>query len=426
MARKYLLTWEPATKRWRKMHKGKVYVISCKALDCPPTKEGSYLAANQWWEHQFTKIKEPVCRFDYIIEELERRKSWMTQQGLDSSGMDKTIQMVRDMAGEDLHPSIAEAITEPNAPVWQERLSQFKPIPDDRTVGHWVAQFLLLREADVAAKQLSSSSFDTNRLCLEAFSEWCGHGLPIENLDANRWIEWYKVVQSSNISVSYKKKRFMFVKTFISWLIERELIPSFPSLYSRRYKFAASDKEVKSLPVDQVREIVEAASGILRLHLLLMLNCGFTQKDISDLKPDEYRDGRITRRRSKTSKRNTRVVSWKLWDCTRDLLDQYKRDGADHLLLTSSGKTWIQDAMIAGKRRKTDNIRALYEKLHMKVPLRRLRQTSGDMVMHQFGKHIGDHFLAHGTSVVDAAYFSRDQNELDQAIEWLGKTYNLE
>ena len=38
------------------------------------------------------------------------------------------------------------------------------------------------------------------------FSEWCGHGLPIENLDANRWIEWYKVVQSSNISVSYKKK----------------------------------------------------------------------------------------------------------------------------------------------------------------------------------------------------------------------------
>ena len=196
----------------------------------------------------------------------------------------------------------------------------------------------------------------------------------------------------------------MFVKTFISWLIERELIPSFPSLYLRRYKFAASDKEVKSLPVDQVREIVEAASGILRLHLLLMLNCGFTQKDISDLKPDEIPrwSNNSTKKQDQQTEHQGRVLE--TLDRTRDLLDQYKRDGADHLLLTSSGKTWIQDAMIAGKRRKTDNIRALYEKLHIKGPLCRLRQTSGDTVMHQFGKHIGDHFLAHGTSVVDAAY----------------------
>ena len=77
------------------MHKGKIYLVSCKALDCPPTKEGSWRQANEWWDHQFTKVKEPLCRFDHIIAEPTRRKSWMTHQGLDTTGMDRTIASVR-------------------------------------------------------------------------------------------------------------------------------------------------------------------------------------------------------------------------------------------------------------------------------------------------------------------------------------------
>ena len=407
------------------MHKGKIYLVSCKALDCPPTKEGSWRQANEWWDHQFTKVKEPLCRFDHIIAELTRRKSWMTHQGLDTTGMDRTIAMVRAMASDDLHPSIAEAITEPLAPVWQERLARVKETPVDRSVGYWVEQYLSLRQSEVKAGELSVSSFYLVRLCLEEFKDWCKPDMPIANLDANQWIEWYKAIQASDISISYKKKRWMYVRAWLSWLIERELITSFPSLYSRRYKFSTSDKEVKPLSVEQVREIVRDCKGILKLHVLLMLNCGMTQRDISDLKPDEYKDGRITRRRSKTSKRNTRIVSWKLWDCTKTLLDQYKQDGP-HLLLTSTGKTWVKEELIDGKRSKTDSIKSLYQKLHIAVQLRRLRQTSGDMIKKQFNKGLADYFLGHGTSVVDAAYFSRDQNELDQAIDWLGKTYNLD
>ena len=111
------------------------------------------------------------------------------------------------------------------------------------------------------------------------------------NLDANRWIEWYKAVQGSDISISYKKKRWMYVRAWLSWLIERELITSFPSLYSRRYKFSTSDKEVKPLSVEQVREIVRDCKGILKLHVLLMLDCGMTQLDISDLNQMRIRMG---------------------------------------------------------------------------------------------------------------------------------------
>ena len=37
----------------------------------------------------------------------------------------------------------------------------------------------------------------------------------------------------------------------------------------------------------EVKKILAKAHGVLRLHILLFLNCGMTQQDISDLHPSE-------------------------------------------------------------------------------------------------------------------------------------------
>ena len=300
----------------------------------------------------------------------------------------------------------------------------FRQPPTERTVGYWVDKFLAMRETEVKSGDLSVSNYDSIRLCLEHFKKWLNPEMPIDNLDAGRWIEWYKQVQILDISVGYKRKRFMFARRFVSWLVEQELIPGFASLFAKRYKFGATDKEVKPLSVEQVRSIVESADGVLRLHLLLMVNTGMTQKDISDLKPTEYEEGRITRRRSKTAKFNTRVVSWNFGSppgtCSNSSNKRIR-----YLLLTQSGKPWVRDELINGKRKKTDAIKSIYRLAKIGIPLQRLRQTSGDLIMHKFGKHVADHFLGHGQAVVDAAYFSRDQKELDKAVEWLGKEYRL-
>src|SRR5947209_6762277 len=52
MAKRYHMTWKSETSRWRKMHRGKWYSVSCKQLGVPETKEGSWRAANDWWEQQ--------------------------------------------------------------------------------------------------------------------------------------------------------------------------------------------------------------------------------------------------------------------------------------------------------------------------------------------------------------------------------------
>ena len=68
-----------------------------------------------------------------------------------------------------------------------------------------------------------------------------------------------------------------------------------------------------------------------------MLNCGMTQRDISDLKDEEvdWNAGRIRRKRSKTANHdNVPVVEYLLWPRTFDLLKEY-RSGGELVLLTN-------------------------------------------------------------------------------------------
>jgi hypothetical protein len=51
------MTWVPSTKRWTKNHLGKMYAVSCRQLDCPATKEGSWRAANEWWENKLADLE---------------------------------------------------------------------------------------------------------------------------------------------------------------------------------------------------------------------------------------------------------------------------------------------------------------------------------------------------------------------------------
>jgi integrase len=428
MSRLYRMTWEKSKARWRKMHKGKIYIISPQALGCPSTKDESYLAANAWWEAKLTEINaQPNSRFDHIIQELEALK----QTGVLQSGYDYLIDYVKRQAKDEGVPeSEVKEIVPPseNLLLWGELLSRSKkPTPTDRTVGYWVTKFLDLRKDEVLGRQLSVAQYDLIRLCLDKYKEWIGgDDTNIDKITSDRWIKWYRHLLGLDISVEYKKKRLSNVRTFIAWLIEQGLIQAFASLIARRYKFVNYREEVQSVDKEKIKAIIEKATGRLKLVLLLMANTGMNQVDISNLKPSEYKDGRITRSRSKTKKQKTRVVSWELWDTTRKLLDEYKETSGERLFLTESKRAWVRDEMISSKRSKTDAVQSVYRHMKTGITLKQFRQTSGDMIRKQFSKDVADHFLAHGRKQVDEAYFSMEQELLDQAVVWLGEYYGFQ
>jgi integrase len=231
-------------------------------------------------------------------------------------------------------------------------------------------------------------------------------------------------------SPDYAKKVHALARMFARHLAEQGLIDRPANVDSRAFRFGASAKAVPTWTVAEVRAALGAATGQMRLHLRLMLNCGMTQVDISDLKDSEvdWGRGRITRKRSKTAdQKNTPTVEYPLWPETFRLLKEY-RSGQDRVLLTENGTTWTRSEIEEGKLVKKDSIASNYVHLKKKLkgfrkPLKELRKTAASLLE----KH-PDHsrydwlFLGHSPRTVkDKHYVRPDQGRVDAAVLWLGQ-----
>jgi integrase len=145
--------------------------------------------------------------------------------------------------------------------------------------------------------------------------------------------------------------------------------------------------------IAKVRELLAACDKFgrerLKLYLLLMLNIGMYQNDISELDETEvnWERGVITRPRSKTP--DGPIAKYKLWPETFALLQKF-RNGDESIkvekhgefktrvLVTNEGRPLIQ-----GNR--TDNIQSMYRSLLKKLPgkwqaLMHLRKTSANVL----------------------------------------------
>lgn len=234
-------------------------------------------------------------------------------------------------------------------------------------------------------------------------------------------------------SIDTRRKHFRYARNFLTWLDDLNIHSAPKNLNRRQYRFKGSSQSVPTVATDVVKNTVAAAQGQLKLHLLLMLNCGFTQQDISDLHPSEidWKHGRIHRKRSKTdAHENVPTVDYLLWRETFELLKLYRSNNADHVLMTESGKTWMRDDIHDnGSRSRTDAIQSNYRKLAVegKPSLKMFRKASSTLLngSPDHGKY-AIHFLGHApTDVARKHYISENGPSFDAAINWLGEQFNF-
>ena len=182
--------------------------------------------------------------------------------------------------------------------------------------------------------------------------------------------------------------------------------------------------------MDELKRLILQAKPRLKLCLLLMANCGFTQKDVSDLRKDEIDPSFnwITRKRSKTAKQETApIVRYKLWTETRQLLRAALCKDKTYALCNRNGHRLLVREMKEGKMQCSDNIACsfscLCRRLEMKKrPLKLIRKTSATLLKNsQFG-HLQSLFLGHSPRDMADRHYSGEVN-LDDAIDYLGKQY---
>jgi integrase len=399
MALSCSMTWQPDKARWRKIYRGKLYHVTCSELASPPTKGESATDANKWWQSKRAEI-------DSI--EIER------------AGRLTSIRASRE-ASQGLAP--AEDFPGPPAPVVLDKL-----------VGALVARYLEVERARLDAGG-SVSTWANLRRSLLMFQEFIGPGSSVDSIDADRWEAWWLHLMGLPFATETKRKALSHSRAFLAWVghMGRLSIPS--NLHSRRHKFNGGVKAVPTLEATEVRRLIEAAPGQLRLHLLLMANCGMTQQDISDLRPDEidWTEGRIVRKRSKTaSHASVPTVNYRLWPTTFDLLKRYGQRSGDHALLTESGRPWMRDEIKAnGQRSRVDAIKSNYahlaRRLKITTPMKLIRKTSASIIGgHDVYGRYAELFLGHApSSVADRHYVKPQQELIDRMVTWLGEQYGL-
>ncbi len=304
-----------------------------------------------------------------------------------------------------------------------------------------VARFLAQKRTQVDGGELSAGRCANLKLHLSLFQDFVGGSNPVSAITSRTMTDFRTDLLDrkgrGELSGSYLKDRLDAATQFTRWLWREETLADLPRVIeSKSFSITPATPTIKTLTAAEIKTLLDAASGQLKLFVMLGLNAGFTQKDISDLQHDEvdWRAGIIRRKRSKTKDfENVPEVAYKLWPETFRLLQEYRRPKLPHVLANENGGTLVTATLKEdGRLHKVDNIHTGYFRLCRRVgikgrPFKSLRKTSATLLRGnpQF-TGLEDLFLGHAPRRMSDKHYAGTPNDLlASAIEWLGRELGL-
>lgn len=442
MPKQYEMSYEGAPKyRWVKMYKGVRYRVTCEELKAMMwTKEGSYKLANDWWRKKRAEIDgaeaipgvaDPVRRTleAYSGEPIADKPAVQRVAGrLASEFVSLPLERMEAIVG------ALKGTADPSQ-VRPEPRQHAREVP---SVGETVERWLNAELTRQKAGRVSGSRASMNRVCLNHFRDWIGEDTPVDRINGLLWQDWHTFLSEQlhceKWGEAHVDRIFAVARRFVRSLWEWELIELPRNLDSTKLSFTVSPQTIKVLSDYDLAALHGALKGQSVLHFRLMLNCGFTAKDCNDLRHDEvdWEAGIITRKRSKTARHgNVPVVRYKLWAETFDLLKQHRSEDAEIVLLTHTGKRWIQTAEPGPNWHRSDSIRSCFRNA-MKAAgvngsVKQLRATAATKLgSHRDYKSYAPYFLGHSPrTVADKHYVVPHEEEFFAALAWLETALGL-
>lgn len=473
------MSWVGKQSRWMKMYRRRRYAVSCRQLNCEPTKEASWRLANDWWRRKQAEIDRaaPQHPFQPLIEELKQKEAWARQHGLadEAEKLHTRLTEIEKIDVADLDPAslpagepVDHAASRDNMAlaatfgivippdldpmvsdyffgdrrIWQERFSTRNTVPQKQTIAFHFGQWFEGQRAKVGAREIGPDRADANRVMLTHFVSFLGESSSVECVNESAWRNFAMFcrgkVGEQVWSSDYANGIMRVSRSFVRSLWESGLIDLPKNLTSHALSIKVKAKKKVFFEPGELKRQIESASTIsqLQLHLLLMANCGFYQSDIAELKQIEvdWNLGIITRKRSKTDDREeTPTVRWKLWPVTLDVLKKHRSGHPELVLLTNRGKPWVEKFLRQGdgKMSKTDkiasNYRRLVEKTGIKKPMKSIRKTSANLLeSNKDHARFAGYFLGHAAaSIKDRHYTDVSDHLFFAALDWLREQYGF-
>ncbi len=280
---------------------------------------------------------------------------------------------------------------------------------------------------------------------LEHFVNWFGPDKDISGITADALENWFihlaTKVKGREMSGSYATNLYGVTKMLVNWLAEKGRI-ALPGNINRRRRFADTGaKKIEVITDDEIRALLLKADKVserTKLFVLLALNCGMLQNDISELGEDEvdWQKATIRRKRSKTQDQATAPeVTYHLWPCTFALLVKHRSKfktpnplGATRVLTTNTGRMLVvYDIPAGGSLKRADGIREAFVKLEPGKPFKALRKTGASRLeTHPVYGRYAQYYLAHAPgSIAERHYVKPDDQQFAEAIRWLGEQFGV-
>jgi integrase len=437
MAKNSMMTWVPKGKRWMKKYDGKNYSVSCRQLGVEPaTEKASRDAANLWW----VRKKEELDAADLEATRANNAAA-IAIQIAKGVPLDDLAAIV---LGEEQYVEITEKARQEFEQIMDRRLNP--PTRDAPTLGKLVEDWATRQDARALAGEIDHTRAASYRGNVAVFVRHVGADTPIASItpvtleEFHGWLlqqvglrrAWVQRADDSpkeGVAPRYAASILQVTKMFVEWLADRGGFTLPRNL--RKLKIKLPKQDVRTFSLDEIRQLLDAAGRYnvkLKLWILLMLNIGGCQNDISELDYTELDTKRwvVTRPRSKVQ--GGPVVSYKLWPEVVELLTHFRNQdekvkndrGNQVVLTTANGKLLVQP-------RRVDNVRSAYRYLCKRAalqcdkPLMLLRKTGATLLArHKAHRAFVETYLAHAPrTVADTFYVRPSPKQFWRALAWL-------
>lgn len=243
-----------------------------------------------------------------------------------------------------------------------------KSAASELTVGRLVNLFLDFKDQMVKTGELSSRSFDDYRAHGKLLIDHFGSEAAVDYLTPACFIEFRGKI-ATNCNLVTLKSRVIRIRSFFNFAAKNDLLESpLPRIMGTGFTIpskgaisrSASQQE-KLFSVAEIKGLLDAANVNLRAMLLLGINCGFGNQDVSMLKFSNVnlKTGWIDFPRPKTGAKRRCPLWPETVSALREAIEKRRSpaesDHSEHIFITSQGGLYessIQDKPISKEFRK--------------------------------------------------------------------------
>jgi integrase len=315
-----------------------------------------------------------------------------------------------------------------------------------RALGRVIQDYLAYQQDRTVAtgngRAITTGRVVALRNWIKPFARLCGESRRMNTIGEDVILAYrrdrYEALGRKEITDHTLFQHFAVVRHFLKWCWENRKIRNLPRNLGSALKLGLPTPS-KILVFDwkngEVQRLIKACaahSEELELYVLLGLNCGFTLKDISDLKMEEFRwknikHPRISRSRSKTGQYASHV----LWGRTLELLKKHavgKYGSEERCLLRADGRP----ILIQTNGKSSNRVHGWFRKVLSETfgdkderSFRTLRKT-GATYLRKKREGTEVLYLGHKPSSMASKFYALTPPDiLDQNLSWMEFDFGL-